>query len=277
VQLIELLQFLVVRFHGESLMEEEICLVDSRTTNSILRMTKYFQTLTRRSENILTIAWRDATIVGFGWTTIMFSNGTQVTIEDALLYPNSTRTLISFRDIWNSGLHVCTHEDNKDEFLLITKSFGYAHEVLERISSTMYGLYYTYIKPVPYVTYKVIFQNVDTFSTWHSRLCHPTIRMMRKIIENCTDHNLKDAKFLKSNDFLCTSCAMGKLIMWLSPLKIHAKPLRFLERIKGDICGPIQPLCGPFRYFMVLIDTSIRWSHVCLLSTRNHAFSKLMT
>jgi hypothetical protein len=36
----------------------------------------------------------------------MFPNGTQVTIEDALLYPDSTCTLISFRDIWKSGLHV---------------------------------------------------------------------------------------------------------------------------------------------------------------------------
>jgi hypothetical protein len=42
VQLIKLLQFLIVRFYGESPMEEEMCLVDSCTTNSILRETKYF-------------------------------------------------------------------------------------------------------------------------------------------------------------------------------------------------------------------------------------------
>jgi hypothetical protein len=28
---------------------------------------------------------------------------------------------------------------------------------------------------------------------------------------------------------------------------------------------------------MVLIDASTRWSHVCLLLTRNHAFTKFMT
>jgi hypothetical protein len=27
---------------------------------------------------------------------------------------------------------------------------------------------------------------------------------------------------------------------------------------------------------MVLIDTSMRWSHVCLMSMRNHAFAKFM-
>jgi hypothetical protein len=130
---------------------------------------------------------------------------------------------------------------------------------------------------VPYVAYKVILQNVDTFTIWHSCLGHPGIGMMQKILGNCTGHDLKDAKNLKSNDFVCTSCAMGNLILRPSPLKIHAEPLRFLERIQGDICGLIQPLCGHFRYFMILIDTSTRWSHVCLLSTRNHAFAKFMT
>jgi hypothetical protein len=105
----------------------------------------------------LTIAGHDATIVGSGIATITFSNGTQVTIEDALLHPDSTRTLISFRDIRKSGLHVCTHEDNKEEFLLITKSSRYGHEVLEGIPSTPYGLNYTYIKLIPHVAYKVIF------------------------------------------------------------------------------------------------------------------------
>jgi hypothetical protein len=75
---------------------------------------------------------------------------------------------------------------------------------------------------------------------------------------------------------VCILCAMGKLILCPSPLKIHAELLRFLERIQGDICGPIQPLYGPSRYFIVLIDASTRWSHVCLLSTRNNAFVKFM-
>jgi hypothetical protein len=80
-------------------MEEEMCLVDSCTTNSILRKTKYFQTLTQRLGNVLTITECYATIVGSGRATIMFPNGTQVTIEDALLYPDSTHTLISSRDV----------------------------------------------------------------------------------------------------------------------------------------------------------------------------------
>jgi hypothetical protein len=91
-------------------MEEEMCLVDSYTTNTILREAKYFQTLTKRKGNILTIAGCDACIVGSKKDTIIFSMGTQVTIENALMYPDSTRTLLSYSDIYKNGLHIVTHE-----------------------------------------------------------------------------------------------------------------------------------------------------------------------
>jgi hypothetical protein len=101
--------------------------------------------------------------------------------------------------------------------------------------------------------------------------------MMRKITGNSIGHNLPTTNFPKSKNFICTACATGKLILRPSYLKIKAEPLKFLERIQGDICRPIMPTSGPFRYFMVLIDASTRWSHVCLLSTRNHAFAKIMS
>jgi hypothetical protein len=185
-------------------MEEEMCFVDSCTTNTILRETKYFQTLTKRTGNILTIAGRDTCIVGSAKATRILPMGTQVTIENALLYPDSTCILLSYRDIRKNGLHILTHEENNNESLLITKTNG-------------------------------------------------------------DDYN-----------FICTVCATRKLILRPSSLKIHTEPLKFLERIHGDICGPIQSISGPFRYFMVLIDTSTIWSYVCLLSIWNHAFAKIM-
>jgi hypothetical protein len=57
-------------------MEEEMYLVDSCTTNSILREIKYFQTLTRRTGNILIIAGCDMNIVGSGRATIVLPMGT---------------------------------------------------------------------------------------------------------------------------------------------------------------------------------------------------------
>ena len=71
-------------------------------------------------------------------------------------------------------------------------------------------------------------------------------------------------------------CAHNKLIIRSSHTKVKFESLIFLERVHGDICEPIHPPCGPFRYFMVLIDASTRWSHVFLLTTHNIAFSRLL-
>jgi hypothetical protein len=137
-------------------MDEEMCLVDSGTTNSILREIKYFQTLTKNKGNALIIAGRDVVIVGSGRATIMLPMGTSIIIEDALLYPDSTRTLLSYRDIRKNGFHIETHNEKNEEFLLITKDNRYGKDTLERVPSLPSRLYYTYIKPV-HVAYKVIF------------------------------------------------------------------------------------------------------------------------
>ena len=257
-------------------MEEELCLVDSATTNTILREAKYFQTLTKRKENVMTITGSNKAIIGSGRATFTLRMGTTILIQNALLHPESTRTLISFKDIRSNNFHLKTIELDNKEYLLLTKSNGYEEQTLEKIPSFSSGLYFTYIKPVPYVAYKINFQNLDKFKTWHDRLGHPGIGMMRKIISNSVGLNLPIKRFPKPSDFVCTACATGKLIIKPSYLKVKNESLNFLERIQGDICGPIQPLSGPFRYFMVLIDASTRWSHVCLLSTRNHAFAKLI-
>ena len=83
-------------------------------------------------------------------------------------------------------------------------------------------------------------------------------------------------QILKSHDFSCTAGSQGKLIIKPSFTKIASKSPAFLKRIQMNICGPIHPPSGPFRYFMVLIDASTRWSHVFLISTRNVAFARLL-
>ena len=98
--------------------------------------------------------------------------------------------------------------------------------------------------------------------------------MMRCIVQNSNGHPLTSKQNLKSHDFSCTACSQGKLIIRPSFTKIASESPAFIECIQGDICGPIHPPGGPFHYFMVLIDASTRWSRVCLLSTRNVAFSR---
>ena len=69
-------------------MKEEVFLVDSCTTNTILRKSTYFQTLKKSKRNVTTIAGCDAVIVGSGRATVTLPMGTQFEIKDALLYPD---------------------------------------------------------------------------------------------------------------------------------------------------------------------------------------------
>jgi len=86
--------------------------------------------------------------------------------------------------------------------------------VVEILPSLPSGLYYT--KPAEgYVAMKAIFRKI-----WHDRLGHPELGMMRKIINNSTDYR----DFPNPEDFICTTCAKGKLVIRPSLLKIRDEP-----------------------------------------------------
>ena len=147
----------------------------------------------------------------------------------------------------------------------------------EKLEASSMGLYCVMIKAVEtYSTISWRLINPDQFGLWHDHLGHPSATMMRRIIHNTKRHPLKDTKVLLSKDYNYEACSQGKLIIKPSITKVDLESPLFLQRIQGNICGPIQPPSGPFRYFMVLVDASCRWSHVCLLSTRNVTFASLL-
>ena len=78
--------------------------------------------------------------------------------------------------------------------------------------------------------------------------------MMCCIINNFFGHPLKNQKILMLNDYNYVVCLQGKLIIRPSFTKFEYESPTFLKCIQVDICGPIHPPSGPFRYFMVLID-----------------------
>ena len=181
--------------------EEEICLLDSATTNTILRETRYFQTLTKKTGNIMTIAGSNAHIVGTGSATLVLPMGTQIFVKDAILYPDAKRTLLSFKDIRANGFHVETELEHGAEYLLITKLDGFQKQVVEKLPSSPLGLYYTYIKPAEeYIVMKTIFRNLESFRIWHDRLGHPGLVMMRRIINNSAEHNIETKDFPNPED-----------------------------------------------------------------------------
>ena len=118
--------------------------------------------------------------------------------------------------------------------------------------------------------------NPDEFGLWHDCLSHLRATMMCRIISNSKGHLLKNTKVLLSNDYSCEICSQEKLITRPSMTKVDIESTSFLQRIQGDIYGPIHPVSGPFKYFIVLVDVSCRWFHVFLLSTRNVTFACLL-
>jgi hypothetical protein len=164
---------------------EDVCIIDSGTTNTILRETKYFHTIMKNGGSNTTIVGSDSCVIGSGKATITLPMGTQIEIKEALLYPESTRTLLSFRDIRANGFHVETTEENGKEYLCIIKYGEYDKEVIEKFPSLESGLYYTKISaPAMYTSLKTVFRYSELFSLWHCRLGHPGLRMMRNIINN---------------------------------------------------------------------------------------------
>jgi GAG-pre-integrase domain len=167
--------------------------------------------------------------------------------------------------------------ENSIKYLQITTIKYVKKIILEKLKDLSSGLYCTTISSIE--SNMVSNQKLDDtkiFTLWHDRLAHLGNIMMRRIIESANGHPLKEPKILLLKDLSCTSCSLGKLIIRSSKHKIKNESPLFLERIQGDICGFFSPPCGPFRYFMVLIDASTRWSHVCLLAIRNVTFAMLL-
>ena len=269
---------LCVGFLGSKINGGEICLSDSDTTHTILRDQKYFSHITLVKANVNTISSPADLIDGFRRATIMLPCGMIFHINDALYPVRCIKNMLSFKDLRHNGYHIKTTYDNNKEYLCITHIISSQKLVVEKLPAFFFSeLYYTTIITIELnmvMSHKLSHPNI--FMLWHDRLGHPRSTMMRRIIENFHGHPLKNQKILLYSDYLCTACSQGKLIVRPSHTKFLVESPTFLERIQGDICGPIHPPSELFHYFMLLIDASSRWSHVCLLSTRNVAISRLL-
>ena len=86
-------------------------LVDSVTTHTILHERHYFTNFIPKKAPLTTLSGSTNLIEGYGKARIMLSNGTILTIKEALYSPRSGRTLLSFRDIRDNQYHLETTED----------------------------------------------------------------------------------------------------------------------------------------------------------------------
>ncbi|KAK6117601.1 hypothetical protein DH2020_048648 [Rehmannia glutinosa] len=261
----------------ENTEKKYYCLLDSATMHSILTNKVYFSSVKLCKAQVTTISGLVEIIDGSGNATLMLSNGTILQIENTLLSSRSKRKLLSFKDVRDNGYRLETLNDHDKECLCIASYKMGKKNVREKFEATISGLYYVPIKAFEsYTTMPWKLVNPDIFGLWHYRLGHPGTTMMRRIVKHTNRHPLKGTKMLISKYYFCESCSQGKFIARPLMEMVGYESPSFVQCIHGDICGPIHPSSRPSRYFMVLIDASCRWSHVCLLSTRNVAFARLL-
>jgi hypothetical protein len=75
------------------------CLVNSGTTNTILKSKKYFSQLSPVETHVNTISDINNLIEGSGRAYILLPEGTKLIINDALYSSKFKRNLLSFKDI----------------------------------------------------------------------------------------------------------------------------------------------------------------------------------
>ena len=221
----------------------DLLIADCGTTHTILKSKKYFSKLNPTKGSIRTVGRReDDLIEGAGKAHFILPNGTHFLINNALFSPKSNRNLLGFGDVYLNGYDTLTKTIENEKYMLIIDG----NRVLEKLPKFDSNLHYTYMNIVESnMVVKEKCCDPGILSLWHDRLGHPGLTMMRRIIENTHGHPLKDQKFPQGGNMKpCTSCSLGKLIIKPSPMKVDKESPRFLERIQGDICGPIHPPSG---------------------------------
>jgi hypothetical protein len=117
------------------------CLVDSETTNTILKSKKYFSQLSPVETHINIISDISNLIEGSGRACILLPEGTKLIINDALYSSKSRRNLLSFKDIQCNGYHIETMTENNIEYLQIT-TIKYGRKIiLEKMKALSSRLY----------------------------------------------------------------------------------------------------------------------------------------
>ena len=267
----------------DNIISDKECLIDSATTHSILKSKDLFTNLKMidHAPPIRTLGGKSNLIKGEGEAFISFPNGTTIRIKRAFYAPTATRNLIGFNDFRRNNFHLNTAN------IATCGGCVEALEVrdnsklkLEVFPTTGNGLYKTSISTTlrnndeaKVSSYASSMKQSDLLK-WHDRLGHPGKNMFRKVAlytrgttipRDCTQHH-----------DTCPPCMMGKLQDNKKVSFSSSNPKLPGEGWVLDVCGPINPPSGPFRYFQVIKDESNVFQKVDLLTTRNQIMSKLL-
>ena len=110
----------VTKYLGSTQGEEDICLVDSATSHTILKSKTYFSHLKLGTKSVNIIYGSANLIEGSGRATFSLPEGTKLIINNALFSSKSHRNLLNFKYSRRNGYHFETLEKSSIEYLCIT-------------------------------------------------------------------------------------------------------------------------------------------------------------
>ena len=202
---------------------QELALLDSATTHTILRDALYFSFTGSDTD-----AWQVCqmqTIAGGrdfkfreGRATIVLPGGATLLIANAMFAPNANRSLISFKDLRANSIHTTTVVKNNKEALLLQRET----EVFATAYAGCGGLYELPIKSRGQL-HKVSLASdptkpqienpkrpagplllLEKARLWHSRMGHPGTTMFRRMIPILLGHEVCQGDANKTG--VCTAC-----------------------------------------------------------------------
>ena len=201
---------------------QELALLDSATTHTILRDSLYFSFTDSDTDawqvcQMQTIAGRRDFEFREGWTTIVLPGGATLLIANAMFAPSASQSLISFKDLRANDIHTMTIVKNNKEALLLQQetevlattyagcgglnelpiqSGGQPHKISLASEPTKPQSSKRPAGPLPLP---------EKVGLWHIRMDHLGTTMFQRMIPILSGHEVCQGDANKTG--VCTACA----------------------------------------------------------------------
>ena len=141
------------------------------------------------TKHITTVTGSHLILYQIGEAYLVMPGGIYIRISRVVYLPTSTKNLLSFQDIRRNGFHLRTAVEDNQKLLHILDRKGCPIENILAYFSSMYIVLIICLSKGEDAAFCV--------NTWHERMDHPGVSMMRRIIPSTKGHKLQVSNLLK--------------------------------------------------------------------------------
>ncbi|RLM58833.1 hypothetical protein C2845_PM18G06050 [Panicum miliaceum] len=203
-------------------------------------------------------AFSDIRIEGCGTVLFACKNGEHHALDNIYYIPRLTSHIISVGQLDECGYQVLIEDGvmriRDEQRRLLVK--------VHRIPSRLYVLDINLARPVCLAA-----QAGEDAWRWHARFGHTNFTALRKMGREL----VRRLPLLDQVDQVCEACLAIKQRRGPIPQKALHRATTQLERVYGDLCGPISPSTPSGNSYFLLVDDYSRFMWVALLPTKDGA------